>query len=159
MLHPPGAQRQLSQPDSAVPPHVPGPGGVTVPANATDADGRYIYSAEIAAQQGHLPPIYAAPPLPHGSPYGAPVGVPGAAPRQTNGMDHDGVDDRERDAPVSRGSGTTGEALSAGPVIKEDANGDRKIISSVSAEHANVESVQEASRAPSGGPGFTAVNQ
>ena len=66
----------------------------------------------------------------------------------------------EQEAPVSREAGATGEALSAGPAIKEDANGDRRIVSSVSAENGNVETEQqtENSRRGSEGGAFTAVN-
>lgn len=61
-------------------------------------------------------------------------------------MDLDGVDERERDAPFSREAGATGEALSTGPAVREDANGERRLVS------------PSVGRESSGGAGFTTVN-
>lgn len=48
---------------------------------------------------------------------------------QVNGNSYEG--DREQDvAPTNRAAGVTGEALTAGPGIEEDANGERRIVSS-----------------------------
>ena len=48
-----------------------------------------------------------------------------------------------QEPPINRGAGATGQALSAGPSIQENPNGDRRIVSSASAENANAESVQQ----------------
>ena len=138
------------------PPLVPGPGGINVPANARDQSGAYLYLPphELAALQQPVPPppppsSYAAQPPPQyqGSPPGAPVGIPGAAERQVNGsMNPDGAPNeptREQAPPVDREAGTTGEPLSAGPAIQEDANGGRRVTSSTSADNTNVESEQQ----------------
>ena len=136
-------------------PLVPGPGGINVPANARDPSGNYIYLPphELTALQQQIPlpapPSYPSqPPLPYqGSPTGAPVGIPGAAERQVNGsVNADGAaDDVEpaQEPPLNRRAGATGQALSAGPTIQEDSNGDRRIVSSASAENANAESLQQ----------------
>lgn len=140
-------------------PLVPGPDGVNVPANATDADGRYIYVPPQELQQRQAPPSYPAhPPPQQGSPYEARTSIPGGSDRQTNGANLNDPDERERDAPINRAAGAAGEALSAGPSIQEDSNGERKIISSTSAENANAESEQRETSGSTGG-GFTAVNQ
>ena len=64
-------------------------------------------------------------------------------------MEHDSIavkNEREQGSnnpPVNRLAGAAGEALSAGPTVKEDANGDRRVVSSSpAAENANAESSQ-----------------
>ena len=140
-----------------------GPDGVLMPANARDEHGRYIYipPQELAAppQQQHLPSNYPPQPPHHSSPYGAPVGVPSVADRHINGMNLDGVEDRERDAPISREADATGEAVGAGPPIREDANGDRRVLSSTSSDTFKAESEQQDPSRGGGGGGFTALNQ
>ena len=139
-----------SQPDAGTVPLVPGPGGINVPANARTEDGRYIY----VPQQGYPPPQ----PLQHGSPYGAPPsGLPGGTDRHVNGMNMDGADDREREREphVSREAGVVGEAAGAGPPIREDANGERRVVYSPPADSANAEHEQQGASRGS----FTSVNQ
>ena len=133
---------------------------MSVPANAVDDAGRYIYLPphDLAAlHQQHQGPTSIPPqPHPHGSPYGAPVGVPGASDRRMNGMNLDGAADEEREAPVNREAGAAGEALSAGPTIVENANGERMVVPSASTESGNAQAER---RETSGEGGFTAVNQ
>jgi hypothetical protein len=104
-----------------------------IPLTSREQDNSYAYPPQQA------PPLYAAQPVPiPASPYGAQ-----AQGREVNGSNLDGPDerDRERDhAPTNRTASATGEALSAGPAIQEDANGDRKMLSPTSAGHANAES-------------------
>lgn len=130
-----------------------------VAANAITSDGNYIYASDLAGMQepgqAATPGYPSGPaPLPHGSPYGAPVGVPGTGRTHVNGMDLDDAADRKRELPVNRESDSTGEALSAGPTIREDLNGERRILPS-STENVNMSTDQQ--DASSGG--FTAVNQ
>lgn len=125
-----------SQPDApGSVPLVPGPNGISVPANARDSEGRFLYVPphELAAlqQPTNPPPSYPAhPPPQYGSPYGAPVGVPGGAERHSsNGLKQEATEERE--PPINRANG------------EPDANGDRRVVSSTSADnHANAESEQ-----------------
>lgn len=130
-----------------------------MPANAVTEDGQYVYVPQTGyqARQAPPPPPYPSAQLPvqHGSPYGAPVGVPGAATMHVNG-----VDDRVEQAGINRGEGVAGEAFSAGPTMREDANGDRKIVPS-SMDHgaAGMDIDRQDAASGGGGGGFTAVNQ
>ena len=95
--------------------------------------GSYMYQPQHDGPPMQPPATYA-PPMPHSSPYGAPVGVPGAAERQMNGGGPS--------PSIKREAGATGEPLSAGPAVVEQPNGDRRVLSSSSAENANVEGEQ-----------------
>lgn len=88
------------------------------PANAaaTDAERRAFLPQDLAAtsEQQANGPTHSSPPRP-------PSGIPGII----NGMD--GTVDRNPS--INREAGAAGEAVSAGPTITEDANGERQIIS------------------------------
>jgi len=133
-----------------------------VPANAITSENQYIYLAPGEQQTHELPRVplsgYAPgfpppPPLPLESPYGAPIGVPGSTGRaHVNGTNFDGADERE---PMNRGAGSAGEPLSAGPSIREDSNGGRRILP-LSTGNAGMDiDRHDAGRQA----GFTAVNQ
>lgn len=124
---------------------VPGPNGEMVVANALNEHGAPVY----------LPPDRLA--ALHetanaGSEYGpaattggsAPLGVPGATAAQ--GTDMDGADDERGTGRLNRGDGVAGEALSAGPATREDANGERRVVGDGDGDG-------------DAGGGFTAVNQ
>ncbi|KAK3696908.1 hypothetical protein LTR37_017738 [Vermiconidia calcicola] len=173
---PPGPNLHTHQPPPSYMPHsfnrVPSQaetGGMPM----MPGSGAYM-PHEPAVQQQQFPAAPSVPSYPahpphqqHGSPYGAPVGapvgVPGAAERHVNGNSNfDRPENRERghDAPFNRGAGATGESLAAGPNMREDANGERRIMSSASAGNANAESEQQQQEANRSGEaaGFTAVN-
>lgn len=123
-------KREFAQPD-------------TLPSQPYGArGGAYMHPPEYAAPAQHQPQQ---PPPPsnsynHSSPYAAPTPRPVvAAPRSNERRQAAGEHAREMDgyadgnqgsSAVSRQAGATGEALSAGPAVREDANGERRVASS-----------------------------
>lgn len=146
-----------SQPDPAAVPIMLGPGGSYVSASGRDENARYRYvppQGLVPLQQHIQPPSnFSYQPPQQSGRARAPVGLPSGPDRRVNGMSLDGTADPE--AIISREAGAVGEALSAGHTTMQDVNGERRVVSSSSAEDANAEiEKQEDSRG-----GFTAVNQ
>ncbi|EMC98895.1 hypothetical protein BAUCODRAFT_31170 [Baudoinia panamericana UAMH 10762] len=141
------------------PPLVPGPGGVMVPANAVNQDGQYIYLPSTDHPLQHpaaLPP----PPLghlpsQHESPYGPPTGVPTTARAHLNGTS---TEEHEPQPNINRSEAATGEALTAGPTIREEASGERRIVADSTPAAAETDRM-DTSGSGGAGAGFTAVNR
>ena len=112
-----------------------------MPIAAGTPTGAYTYPPQYEGAGMPQPPSFPLPP--QGSPYGAPVGIPGAADRQLNGSGQLHSPSIPRETPVNRTAGVTGEALSAGPAIIEQANGERKVLSPTPPENANAEPEQQ----------------
>ncbi|TKA64734.1 hypothetical protein B0A55_11115 [Friedmanniomyces simplex] len=101
----------------------------------------------------------------HGSPHCAPVGVPGAtaAHAQPNGHHgYDGAADEREPLPhvqanANRSERATGEALSAGPAMREESNGEGRIVADNSGAALETPDEREEMRAMGGG-GFNAIN-
>ncbi|TKA50622.1 hypothetical protein B0A55_12515, partial [Friedmanniomyces simplex] len=162
-------------PSNAVPKYmVPSPTGEMMAANAVTPEGHLLWLPP--AQLAAIPPQHGVPLVPvpstpgygppqHGSPYGAPVGMPGAtAPHgQPNGhQGFDGAADEQEpptqpQANVNRSERATGETLSAGPAMREEANGERRVVSENDGAARDTRDERGAMRAAGGG-GFNAVN-
>lgn len=147
-------KREFAQPETMLPSQAPPP-----PPPPAPRGGGYMPPPEYGAPPPHQPPqpsdFYS-----QSSPYAAVPAQPrrshsGAArstERQGNGRDIDELADRDPQgsSAVSRQAGAAGEALSAGPTVKEAANGERRVASSEEVGGGG------GGREPEGG--FTAVN-
>jgi hypothetical protein len=141
-------------------PMLTGPDGQPRRANAQTSDGRYIYDPryEVSSSGPPQPAEYGQ----HDSPYRAPaaVGVPDATAghAHANGLTHSRqVSGSGRDvAGDERGARAIGEAVSAEPVVRDDANGDRAVVDEGGAENGDVGGAAGGGEVGAGG--FTAVN-
>ena len=120
--------------DGLPPAHPPQP--LNSSASPVDA---YARPPSQAHHQHHPPPNQHAPSYPQSSPYHVRGSMSSAPDGQVNGANPDAFDERASHTRVSQSAGTAGEALSAGPAIREDANGERRIVSSLPTADANVE--------------------
>ncbi|KAK1053630.1 hypothetical protein LTR12_017184 [Friedmanniomyces endolithicus] len=153
---------------------VPGPSGEMVAANAVSPEGHLLWLPPV--QLAAIPPQHSVPLVPvpstpgygppqHGSPHCAPVGVPGAtaAHAQPNGRHgYDGAADEREPLPhvqanANRSERATGEALSAGPAMREESNGEGRIVADNSGAALETPDEREEMRAMGGG-GFNAIN-
>ncbi|KAK0366998.1 hypothetical protein LTR02_003508 [Friedmanniomyces endolithicus] len=150
---------------------VPGPNGEMMAANAVSPEGHLLWLPP--AQLAAIPPQHSIPLVPvpstsgfgpprHSSQYGAPLGIPGDTAPHTQPNGHHGFDGAadERDhaqANVNRSEPTTGILDSAGPSIREDSNGERRIAADETGIGRDTRNEREAVRAPVGS-GFNAIN-